>query len=108
MHSTAARLVPGSGRHGAKVGAKRLVLTHIAPGEVDEPATIAALGKVYPGEVIVGRDLMEVPAVGAAATGDRSARRRAVQCRPFVARGRRYRCDRHGSGPHRRPGTSLR
>jgi autotransporter family porin len=47
-----------------KSRAKRLVLTHIAPGEVDEVATIRALGESYPGEIIVGRDLLEVPATG--------------------------------------------
>lgn len=45
--------------------AKKLVLTHIGPGRVDERATIEAIrevdeGKVYPGEVIVGRDLLEI------------------------------------------------
>ena len=43
-----------------KSGAKRLVLTHIAPGEVDEQATIRAIGEGYKGEVIVAHDLLEV------------------------------------------------
>jgi ribonuclease BN (tRNA processing enzyme) len=47
-----------------KSGAKRLVLVHIAPGEVDEQATIRAIGQNYPGEVIVGQDLLEIPAAG--------------------------------------------
>ena len=47
-----------------KSGAKRLVLTHIAPGEVDEAATIAAIKKTYSGEVIVACDLLEIPASG--------------------------------------------
>ncbi len=48
-----------------KSGAKRLVLTHIAPGEVDEQATIRAIGEGYKGEVIVAHDLLEVsPATG--------------------------------------------
>lgn len=45
--------------------ARKLVLTHIGPGEIDERATIEAIrevdeGKVYAGEVIVGRDLLEI------------------------------------------------
>jgi len=47
-----------------KSGAKRLVLTHIAPGEVDEAATMAAIKKTYSGEVIVACDLLEIPATG--------------------------------------------
>lgn len=41
-------------------GAKKLVLVHIAPGEVDEEATRRAIAEIYKGEVIVARDLMEV------------------------------------------------
>ena len=49
-----------------KANVRRLVLTHIAPGEVDEPATRLALVDAVRGEVIVGRDLLEVaPADGA-------------------------------------------
>lgn len=54
-HATAA----GVATMAAKAGVKRLVLTHIAPGEVDEPATIAAARPIYQGEVVVGRDLLE-------------------------------------------------
>lgn len=46
---------------------KRLVLTHIAPGEVDETATIAAARPIYQGEVIVGHDLLETTPVASAA-----------------------------------------
>ncbi|HEY3320592.1 MAG TPA: right-handed parallel beta-helix repeat-containing protein [Planctomycetota bacterium] len=42
-----------------KSGAKRLVLTHIA-GEVDEAATLKAVGEHYKGEVVIGQDLLEV------------------------------------------------
>jgi len=58
-----------------KANVRRLVLTHIAPGEVDEAATRLALADAVRGEVIVGRDLLEVaPADGASlpvATGAR-------------------------------------
>lgn len=40
--------------------AKKVVLTHIAPGDVDEAATIRALGESCKAEVIVGRDLLEI------------------------------------------------
>ena len=53
-----------------KAGVKKLVLTHIAPGEVDEEATKKAIGEIFKGEVIVGHDLLEVTpdAIGAQAT----------------------------------------
>ena len=40
--------------------AKKLVMTHIGPVEVDEKATIDAMREVYPGEVVVAHDLLEV------------------------------------------------
>lgn len=40
--------------------AKKLVMTHIGPIEVDEKATIDAIREVYPGEVVVAHDLLEV------------------------------------------------
>ncbi len=43
-----------------KSGVKTLVLTHIAPGDVDEEATVKALGERFPGRVQVGRDLLEI------------------------------------------------
>ncbi|MCP5119800.1 MAG: MBL fold metallo-hydrolase [bacterium] len=43
-----------------KAGADRLVLTHITPGQIDEEATLQAIGKIYRGEVIIGHDLLEV------------------------------------------------
>jgi predicted outer membrane repeat protein len=43
-----------------QAGVKRLVLTHIAPGDVDEAATKHAVGELYHGEVIVGHDLLEI------------------------------------------------
>ncbi|MBI5368677.1 MAG: MBL fold metallo-hydrolase, partial [Planctomycetes bacterium] len=54
-----------------KAGVKRLVLTHIAIPSVDEAATVAAVGRLYHGEVIVARDLLEVvPAAPAAAPAE--------------------------------------
>jgi ribonuclease BN (tRNA processing enzyme) len=44
----------------AESGVKKLVLTHILPGAVDEQATIQAINESFKGEVIVGRDLLEV------------------------------------------------
>jgi predicted outer membrane repeat protein len=43
-----------------KSGAKKLVLTHIAPGDVDEAATMQSIGETYAGQVVVGHDLLEV------------------------------------------------
>ena len=43
-----------------KSGAKKIVLTHMAPGEVDEAATQKAIGEAFKGEVVVGSDLLEV------------------------------------------------
>lgn len=43
-----------------KSGAKKLVLTHIAPDDVDEAATMQSIGETYAGQVIVGHDLLEV------------------------------------------------
>ena len=45
---------------GQRSGAKQLVLTHIVPVEVDEQATQRAIGEIYHGKVVVGRDLLEV------------------------------------------------
>jgi ribonuclease BN (tRNA processing enzyme) len=39
---------------------KKLVLTHLTPGEVDEVATKEAISKQFKGEVIFGHDLMAV------------------------------------------------
>jgi len=50
-----------------KAGVKKLVLTHIAAAEVDEEATIKAIHEVYKGQVIVGRDLLQVASAGSAA-----------------------------------------
>jgi len=44
----------------SKSGAKRLVLTHIAPGTVDEEATARSINEGYKGQVIVGHDLLEI------------------------------------------------
>jgi len=41
-------------------GVKKLVLTHIAPGEVDETTTIRSVRENYAGEVVVAHDLLEV------------------------------------------------
>jgi ribonuclease BN (tRNA processing enzyme) len=41
-------------------GVKKLVLTHVAPGEVDEVATTKTIGECYAGEVIIAHDLLEV------------------------------------------------
>lgn len=43
-----------------KAGVKKLVLTHVVAEEVDEQATITSLGETYKGQVIVGRDLLQV------------------------------------------------
>lgn len=49
-----------------KAGVRRLVLTHISMGEVDEEATRRAVGEIYKGEVIVGHDLLEIVPAGRA------------------------------------------
>ena len=41
-------------------GVKKLVLTHILPGPVDESATTRAIKVSYSGEVIIARDLLEI------------------------------------------------
>jgi autotransporter family porin len=41
-------------------GVKKLVLTHLAPGEVDEAETIKAIGERYDGQVLIAHDLLEV------------------------------------------------
>jgi ribonuclease BN (tRNA processing enzyme) len=41
-------------------GVKKLVLTHLAPGEVDEAETIKAIGERYHGQVLIAHDLLEV------------------------------------------------
>ncbi len=52
-----------------KSGAKKLVLTHIAVGEVDEEATISGVRDGYDGEVLVAHDLLEVvPGAGTRTT----------------------------------------
>jgi ribonuclease BN (tRNA processing enzyme) len=48
-----------------KANVRRLVLTHVVPGKVDEEATRLALAESFHGEVIVGRDLLEVTPVAA-------------------------------------------
>lgn len=48
------------GEMAAKAGVKKLVLTHIRPGEVDEKATRAALSKYYSGDVVVGYDGLKI------------------------------------------------
>ncbi len=44
----------------AKAGVKKLVLTHLSSGKIDESATIAAYRKIFKGEIVIGRDLLEV------------------------------------------------
>jgi ribonuclease BN (tRNA processing enzyme) len=48
------------GRMAKDANVKKLVLTHLTPGEVDEVATKEALAKQFKGEVIFGHDLIEV------------------------------------------------
>jgi ribonuclease BN (tRNA processing enzyme) len=48
------------GRMAKDANVKKLVLTHLTPGEVDEVATKEALSKHFKGEVIFGHDLLEV------------------------------------------------
>lgn len=48
------------GEMAKKGGVKKLVLTHIVPGEVDKVATLAALSKYYSGEVIIAHDGLKV------------------------------------------------
>ncbi len=48
------------GEMAQKAGVKKLVLTHIGPGTIDEAATQKALGRFYSGEVVVGHDGLEV------------------------------------------------
>ena len=43
-----------------KAGVKKLVLTHIVANEMDEDATIKLLGEIYKGQVVMGRDLLEI------------------------------------------------
>jgi len=43
-----------------KAGVKRLVLTHISPGMVDEEATRKAIGATFKGDVIIAKDGLEV------------------------------------------------
>jgi ribonuclease BN (tRNA processing enzyme) len=43
-----------------QAGVKKLVLTHIGPGAVDEAATKQVIGQIYKGQVLVGHDLLEV------------------------------------------------
>jgi len=48
------------GRMAKEANVKKLVLTHLTPGQVDEVATKEALSKQFKGEVIFGHDLIEV------------------------------------------------
>jgi len=48
------------GRMAKEANVKKLVLTHLTPGQVDEVATKEALAKQFKGEVIFGHDLIEV------------------------------------------------
>ena len=48
------------GEMAAKAGVKKLVLTHILPGEVDEKATRAALSNYYSGDVVVAYDGLKI------------------------------------------------
>jgi ribonuclease BN (tRNA processing enzyme) len=77
---------------GQKSGAKCLVLTHLTRGEIDEEATITALHEVYPGRVVVGRDLLEVTCAGAAKAVQTAAPPSASRS-PFIQR-----LDRDGDG----------
>lgn len=56
-----------------KAGVRKLVLTHIAPGEVDEEATAKTVGAIFKGEVLVGRDGLEVTAGGSSRTAEAPA-----------------------------------
>jgi len=73
MRSGANRRPGGAGQHNEahaslqevctmaqRSGAKKLALTHIAPGDVDEAATAKSIGESYSGEIVVGYDLLEV------------------------------------------------
>jgi ribonuclease BN (tRNA processing enzyme) len=42
-----------------KAKAKKMVLTHYGPGEIDKEATAGVIQKIYHGEIIFGRDLLE-------------------------------------------------
>jgi ribonuclease BN (tRNA processing enzyme) len=48
------------GRMAKDANVKKLVLTHLTPGEVDEVATKKALSKHFKGDIIFGHDLLEV------------------------------------------------
>jgi ribonuclease BN (tRNA processing enzyme) len=54
----------GVARMAQESGAKRLVLTHIPGNNVDDEATARAIGEIYKGTVIVGRDLLETAVEG--------------------------------------------
>ncbi len=41
-------------------GCKKLVLTHIVGGEIDEAATLKEIGKSYKGKILIARDLLEI------------------------------------------------
>jgi ribonuclease BN (tRNA processing enzyme) len=41
-------------------GVKKLVLTHILPGPMNEQATIQAINEIYNGKVIIAHDLLEI------------------------------------------------
>ncbi len=49
-----------AGEIAARAGVKKLVLTHLIPGNAEETFRERA-GKAFKGEVVVGRDLMRVP-----------------------------------------------
>lgn len=48
------------GKMAGKANVKKLVLTHFGPGEIDEAATKGILKKSYQGEIIFGKDLLEI------------------------------------------------
>ena len=48
------------GEMAEKAGVKKLVLTHILPGKVDEHATCAALSRYYSGDAVIAYDGLEI------------------------------------------------
>ena len=44
----------------SEAGVKTLVLTHFTPGENDEAATRAEIGKTFSGEVLFAADMMKI------------------------------------------------
>ena len=43
-----------------KAKAKKMVLTHYGPGDIDKEATAGAIQNIYHGEIVFGRDLLEI------------------------------------------------